>query len=397
MVKCVVSGCPNRQGGGPRGGGSGPRRSGSGPRSLLNRPPKRFFPFPKDPARVKVWLAALRETDKQDSLDIHMICEDHFLPEDVSNAGVNSDAIPIMPQYLDGPLGLSGTWGAESSEEEEQWAPSGCDEDDGGQADAKPLSATPRAEVRLQDPVRASGNPVDTKKSSETQQNAWTQPKVLNRHDVSLALLTRRFLELLLAAPDRSLDLRQAVTSLKTRKQRLYDITNILDGINFIHKQSTNRVEWIAKCPISSLLWKNQQKFQMELDNLKLVEDTLDGLIKSCAQQLFDMTDNVDNAALAYVTHDDVCRLRTFQEQTVIAVKAPEETKLEVPAPTEDRIQIHLKAGKGPIMILTCEVGSGHAPVTSDPVEKSSLFVTLPESRIKTSTASADPLRGVSS
>lgn len=37
----------------------------------------------------------------------------------------------------------------------------------------------------------------------------------------------------------------------------------------------------------------------------------------------------------AYVTYDDVCRIAAFQDQTVIAIRAPEETKLEVPTPTE--------------------------------------------------------------
>lgn len=41
MVKCVVSGCPNRL-------------VSSETRGIFNRPPKRFFQFPKDPARVKV-------------------------------------------------------------------------------------------------------------------------------------------------------------------------------------------------------------------------------------------------------------------------------------------------------------------------------------------------------
>lgn len=40
MVKCVVSGCPNRV--------------ASDNRGIFNRPPKRFFNFPKDPTRVKV-------------------------------------------------------------------------------------------------------------------------------------------------------------------------------------------------------------------------------------------------------------------------------------------------------------------------------------------------------
>lgn len=49
--------------------------------------------------------------------------------------------------------------------------------------------------------------------------------------------------------------------------------------------------------PISRFLWKNEKKFEKELENLKLVESTLDGLIKTCAQQLFDMTDDTTNTA----------------------------------------------------------------------------------------------------
>ncbi|XP_044024086.1 uncharacterized protein LOC122862640 [Siniperca chuatsi] len=374
MVKCVVSGCPNRMVNINRG--------------IFNRQPKRFFNFPKDPARVKVWLAALRETDKQDSTEQHLICEDHFLPEDVSANGVTSDAIPIMPPYLDGPLGLISPWGAASSEEEEQWATGGCEEEeedaveDEGGGDAPPAPDPPTQ----QDPGRGLESPPEPKTSATLQQRKQSiQSKKATRQDVSLGLLTQRFLELLLAAPDGSLDLREVATSLETRKRRVYDITNILEGIDLIQKESASRIKWIGRLPVSSFLRTDQQKLQRELENLKLVEDTLDGLIKSCAQQLFDMTDDVENSASAYVTHEDVSRLRAFQEQTVIAVKAPEETKLEIPAPKEDSIQVHLKAGRGPIMVVTCEVGSGHT-TTSDPGKRSGFFLTLEESRIGATT-----------
>lgn len=33
------------------------------------------------------------------------------------------------------------------------------------------------------------------------------------------------------------------------------------------------------------------------MENMKLVESVLDGLIKSCSQQLFEVTDNLENAA----------------------------------------------------------------------------------------------------
>lgn len=37
----------------------------------------------------------------------------------------------------------------------------------------------------------------------------------------------------------------------------------------------------------------------------------------------------------AYVTYEDICKIGVFKDQTIIAVRAPEETKLEVPTPTE--------------------------------------------------------------
>ncbi|XP_005732768.1 transcription factor E2F6 [Pundamilia nyererei] len=371
MVKCVVSGCPNRMVNVSRG--------------LFNRPKKRFFNFPQDPARVQVWLAALRETEKQDSVEQHLICEDHFLPEDISDEGVSSDAIPIMPPCLDGALGLLSQWGAESSEEEDQWAAGGGggeeeEEEEEEDVNVPVIPFARRPTPHKQEPDAKTN--LGTKREILSHLKEMIQTRISTRQDASLGVLTVRFLELLLMSPDGTIDLREVTKSLQTRRRRVYDITNVLEGFNVIEKQTANKVKWIGSCPISSFLLKSRQKFQRELENLKLVEDTLDSLIKSCAQQLFDMTDEWQNALLAYVTHEDISRLEAFQEQTVIVVKAPEETKLEVPAPTEDSIQVHLKGGKGPIMMMTCDIGTGEA-VTE---EMSGCFVTLEESRIKTTT-----------
>ncbi|XP_039981872.1 transcription factor E2F6 isoform X2 [Xiphias gladius] len=373
MVKCAVSGCPNRA-------------AANVDRGIFNRPPRRFFSFPKDPARVKVWLAALRETGKQDSTGERLICEDHFLPEDISSGGVSTDAIPIMPPCLDGHLGMSGPWGAESSEEEDQWATEGGgdgDDDDDDVAAVEP----PDVDPRQKDPVGKTTSGADATSVSLQQTNATIQARRPAKQDWSLRILTQHFLELLLKAPDGLLDLRQVTASLHTCRQRVYDVTSILYGINLIEKQSPNKVKWIGRFPISSFLLKNQEKFQRELENLKLVEDTLDTLIKSCAQQLFDMTDDMENSAMAYVTHKDISRLKAFQEQAVIVVKAPEGTRLEVPAPKEDRIQAHLKGGVGPILVVTCDIGTGD-DVTG---EQSGCFVTLEESRIKTASLHTGP------
>ena len=45
------------------------------------------------------------------------------------------------------------------------------------------------------------------------------------------------------------------------------------------------------------------------------------------------MTEDSENARLAYVTYQDIRSLGSLKEQTVIAIKAPPETRLEVPDP----------------------------------------------------------------
>lgn len=351
MVKCVVSGCPNRI---------------DNHKGLFNRPSKRFFNFPKDQARVKVWLAALRETEKQDCTEQHIICEDHFLKDHLTPRGISEDAIPLMPPYLDGPL--ISPWGAESSDDEGE----ALEEENA--TDCQYLNQNEDGNMSENEPQHDSEMP------SAIQQH-------MGRKDLSLSKLTLRFLELLLASSDGVLDLNMAVENLKTRKRRIYDVTSVLQGIRVIKKESASKVKWIASPPVSSFLG-TKERCQKELGNLMIVEDALDKLIKTCAQQLFDMTDKTENAGSAYVTHEDLSRIKVFQGQTVIAIKAPEETKLEVPTPKEDSIQIKLKAGKGPITVVMCEMevpGNPQGPGSHDAM---GCFVTLEESRIKT-----DPLQ----
>ncbi|XP_068198322.1 transcription factor E2F2 [Antennarius striatus] len=369
MVKCAVTGCPNRT--------VDPNRG-----SFSNRTPKRFFNFPKDPTRIKVWLAALRETDRKDCSEQHLICEDHFLPEDISPQGVTSDAIPIMPPCLDGPMGLINPWGADSCEEDE---PFGMDEDEDDDDDEAPSGAS-------QDPGGGVSTPPEVEPEAESSSTRSQQKNLSipsgggSRPEPSLLALTRGFLQLILEAPDGAVDLKEVARRLHTRRRRVGDVTAVLDGIRLVQMESAHRVKWIGSTPVSSFLRRKQLKLQRELRQLKLVESTLDGLIKTCAQQLFHMTDQLEDASAAYVTRGDVTRLQAFRDQTLIVVQAPEETKLEIPVPSEDRVQIHLKAGRGPILVWTCDVESGDA-VTSDP----GCFLTLEDSRIRTAALHTGP------
>ncbi|XP_048386930.1 transcription factor E2F6 isoform X1 [Stegostoma tigrinum] len=193
------------------------------------------------------------------------------------------------------------------------------------------------------------------------------------RFDVSLVHLTQQFMELVKEAPDGVLDMNDIAKMLGVRKRRVYDITNVLDGIRLVRKKSKNLIEWIGKNPQEKLAYEAQsRKLRKELADLTKVENSLDDLIKDCAHQLYTLTEDKENARLAYVTYQDIHSLQAFKEQIVIAIKAPQETKLEVPIPKEETIQVHLKSTEGPIDVFVCEVKNLEEPLKKGTDDKTS-------------------------
>ncbi|KAM9434455.1 transcription factor E2F3 isoform 1-T2 [Clarias gariepinus] len=182
-------------------------------------------------------------------------------------------------------------------------------------------------------------------------------PPEKSRYDTSLGLLTKKFCQLLAQSSDGVLDLNQAADALNVQKRRLYDITNVLEGVRLIKKKSKNNIQWLGStlpsesgppCPLGPL-----QALSREMMALRDEERRLDELIQACTSNVQQMTEEMHNQKYAYVTYQDIRRIKSLQDQTVIAVKAPSETKLEVPDPKES-LQVHLSSSKGPIDVFLC-------------------------------------------
>ncbi|XP_068136395.1 transcription factor E2F6 [Hyperolius riggenbachi] len=177
------------------------------------------------------------------------------------------------------------------------------------------------------------------------------------RFDASLFYLTRRFMDIIKSAPEGVVDLNDVAKLLGVGKRRVYDITNVLDGIELVEKRSKNRVQWVGRdLNIAGTEIPEQQRIRNDISDLTAMEEALDDLIRDCAHQLFRLTEDRTNRKFAYVTYQDLHGIDDYDEQIVIAVKAPEETKLEVPSPGEKCIEIHIKSTKGPIDVYLCEM-----------------------------------------
>ncbi|XP_062952743.1 transcription factor E2F3 isoform X3 [Cynocephalus volans] len=192
-------------------------------------------------------------------------------------------------------------------------------------------------------------------------------PKKKTRYDTSLGLLTKKFIQLLSQSPDGVLDLNQAAEVLKVQKRRIYDITNVLEGIHLIKKKSKNNVQWMG-CSLSEDggMLAQCQGLSKEVTELSQEEKKLDELIQSCTLDLKLLTEDSENQRLAYVTYQDIRKTRGLKDQTVIVVKAPPETRLEVPDPMES-LQIHLASTQGPIEVYLCpEETETHSPMKTN-------------------------------
>ncbi|KFZ45618.1 Transcription factor E2F3, partial [Antrostomus carolinensis] len=167
------------------------------------------------------------------------------------------------------------------------------------------------------------------------------------RYDTSLGLLTKKFIQLLSQSPDGVVDLNRAAEVLKVQKRRIYDITNVLEGIHLIKKKSKNNIQWMG-CSLSEDggMLAQRQGLTKEVTELTQEEKKLDELIQSCTLDLKLLTEDSENQrypfchsltviTLAYVTYQDIRKISGLKDQTVIVVKAPPETRLEVPDPAE--------------------------------------------------------------
>lgn len=179
-----------------------------------------------------------------------------------------------------------------------------------------------------------------------------------SRHEKSLGLLTTKFVSLLQEAQDGVLDLKVAADQLAVRqKRRIYDITNVLEGIGLIDKKSKNSIQWKGAGPGCNSREISERLIHLkdEIADLEQRERELDQHRSWVQQSIKNVTDDVDNHQMAYVTHDDICKC--FEGDTLLAIQAPSGTHLEVPIPEglinqKKRYQIHLKSHSGPIYVL---------------------------------------------
>ncbi|KAM1329681.1 hypothetical protein ACFX2H_042069 [Malus domestica] len=176
------------------------------------------------------------------------------------------------------------------------------------------------------------------------------------RFDNSLGLLTKKFIKLIYEAKDRTLDLNRTAEVLEVQKRRIYDITNVLEGINLVEKTSKNHIRWKGyDGPTPCELDDHVSRLKDEVESLFEEECRLDDAIREKQELLRALEQDEKYKKYLFLTEEDISSLHCFQNQTLIAIKAPQASYIEVADPDEDisfqqrQFRMIVKSTIGPI------------------------------------------------
>ncbi|EIJ88433.1 transcription factor E2F3 [Nematocida parisii] len=159
---------------------------------------------------------------------------------------------------------------------------------------------------------------------------------VIGRTGSSLGVLAKRFLRLLKDSPEYELDLNYAASALETHKRRLYDITNVLEGVGYIKKKLKNSIQYIKdkennKCISCGGISLTTGRETEEVKELLRIEREIDEQLNQVNTELQILANHEENINRAYVTYTDLKELDNSVESSLFAIKTPPGTFLDFP------------------------------------------------------------------
>jgi len=169
-----------------------------------------------------------------------------------------------------------------------------------------------------------------------------SKEKTKARHDNSLSVLTRKFLQLIRGSPNHTVDLNEAVKVLNVQKRRIYDITNVLEGIGFIQKVLKNKIKWVGSTDSMSSD-DDIATLAEELEGLIIEGKEIDRWTTTLQDMLADLAKDETNNQFSYVSFDDIKSVNSQKDndQPFLVVRAPKGTLLEVPTAEPDGTDEH--------------------------------------------------------
>lgn len=157
------------------------------------------------------------------------------------------------------------------------------------------------------------------------------------RLEKSLAMMTVNVVDLLKKAPKGILNLGEATKILEVRqKRRIYDVTNVLEGIGLIEKHGKNSVKWRGDSltPDPRDVTRKMRLLKHDRSSLLAYEAIIDERLKIIRQCTDICRTNESTASYSYVTSEDITDVFGEQTTNILARNPSESTTIDSNAKT---------------------------------------------------------------
>lgn len=159
----------------------------------------------------------------------------------------------------------------------------------------------------------------------------------------TLVSLTQDFIALLITANGQELDLTQIGSMLNVSKRRLYDVTNVLDGIGVIERTGKSRIRWIGSKASSDETY-TEDVLQQRLNNIDKMTIFVDKL-------LAELEESEEFQSYAWVSENDIKKLGNGEDFSFFALKGSKDLTIQI----NDTDEVHN---------LTCKAETGAVDFT---------------------------------
>eukprot|EP00826_Nyctotherus_ovalis_P016733 TRINITY_DN1485_c0_g1_i11.p1 TRINITY_DN1485_c0_g1~~TRINITY_DN1485_c0_g1_i11.p1 ORF type:complete len:295 (-),score=56.14 TRINITY_DN1485_c0_g1_i11:87-971(-) len=186
---------------------------------------------------------------------------------------------------------------------------------------------------------RSSSSGIDPVITLERQDESYQDPsarkvrKALSskRKDSSLGNLAAAFTRKLQSSKDMTINLNDATLELKVQKRRIYDITNVLEGVDLVTKSGKNTIRWTGPIETNLSPKKRLEKNQELLMNLEAELSRIKEYRQKCENNLNALVESEDYNKFAYLTCSDIYQVAKGEDtesKIVVVLKPPVNSKL---------------------------------------------------------------------
>ena len=156
------------------------------------------------------------------------------------------------------------------------------------------------------------------------------------KQENSLAQLTQNFLNYIKKKGRINISINELVEDLKVKKRRIYDITNVLQGIGYLEKKGKNEILWIKdnNCiniqnPNNNII-SSYSQLKQELDELKSQNENIEENMNKYREEFKLISQKNEFPKYGYITFDDITELSLNEKVNFMIIKAPKGTSINV-------------------------------------------------------------------